>query len=70
MAQPRERTFQKMSLSKKADLRKLEYLSLVAKIGAELENHLGISEKALGTRAVALFRAAFVFFPPPPPPRT
>lgn len=31
------------------EIRKLEYLSLVSKICTELDNHLGINDKDLGT---------------------
>ena len=31
------------------ELQKLEYLSLVSKVCTELENHLGINDKDLGT---------------------
>ena len=32
------------------ELEKLEYLSLVAKVCNELENHMGVSDKVLGTK--------------------
>lgn len=35
------------------ELSQLEYLSLVSKVCTELDNHLGISDKDLGTYFVA-----------------
>ena len=36
------------------ELERLEYLSLVSKVCNELENHIGMSDKVLGTPAGAV----------------
>ena len=43
------------------ELQKLEYLSLVSKVCTELENHLGINDKDLGTLvALSIFLTSYI----------
>jgi hypothetical protein len=46
---PREHA---LRMANAGELEQLEYLALVAKVCNELENHLGMSDKVLGMRAL------------------